>query len=88
MEGSIHTCRTSEQICPTSVKKRRPVIHSCELRRVSRAKSCRCETRRSRTYFMRGSAHSELMRRVFSVMLSTVRSFMGGMLTCEGSILY
>lgn len=35
---------------------------------------------------MRGSSQSELMRMVFSVMLSTVRSFMGGMLTLEGSI--
>lgn len=35
---------------------------------------------------MRSSSQSELMRMVFSVMLSTVRSFMGGILTWEGSI--
>lgn len=75
-EGS--TCRTSVQICPTWVRNWMPAIHSSKLRRVSRAKSCRCETRRSMTYFSRGSLHCELMRTTFSVMLSMVRSLRTG----------
>lgn len=37
-------------------------------------------------YFSRSSSQSELIRITFSVMLSTVRSFMGGILTLLGSI--
>src|SRR5690242_3815138 len=55
-----------------------PAIHSSKLRRVSRAKSWRCETRRSMMYFSLGSAHCELMRTTFSVMLSMVRSLRTG----------
>jgi hypothetical protein len=55
-----------------------PAIHSSKLSRVSRAKSCRCETSRSITYFSRGSAHCEFMRCTFSVMFSIVRFFRTG----------
>lgn len=73
-----------------------PAIHSSKLRRVSRAKSWRCETRRSITYFKRGSEHWELMRCTFSVMFSIVRSLSTGtdalpgplgeamMISCDG----
>lgn len=37
-------------------------------------------------YFMRSSEQKELREITFGVMLSTVRSFMGGILTCEGSM--
>lgn len=36
---------------------------------------------------MRSSSHRELIVWTFWVMLSAVRSFIGGILTCEGSIL-
>ena len=67
-----------------------PAIHSSKLRRVSRAKSCRCETRRSMMYFSLGSLHCELMRTTFSVMLSMVRSFNTGtdLLPAGSDILY
>jgi hypothetical protein len=62
-----------------------PAIHSSKLNRVSRAKSCMCDTRRSMTYFKRGSAHCEFIRCTFSVMLSIVRSLSVG--TVEASAL-
>ena len=84
--GLPRTCRTSVQIWPTDVRKRRPVIHSSWLRRVSRAKSWRCWTMRSSIYFKRGFGHFELISLTLSVMLSMVRSFKGGTSTLEGSI--
>lgn len=86
-EEGILTCRTSVQIWPTSVRNRSPVIHSWKLSLVSRAKSCKCDTSRSRTYFMRSSLQSELIWWTFCVILSAVRSFMGGIFTCDGSML-
>ena len=62
-----------------------PAIHSSKLSRVSRAKSWRCETNRSITYFRRGSVHCEFIRCTFSVMFSMVRSFRTG--TVEASAL-
>jgi hypothetical protein len=62
-----------------------PAIHSSKLNRVSRAKSCRCETRRSMTYLRRGSLHCEFIRCTFSVMFSMVRSLRTG--TVEASAL-
>lgn len=44
-------------------------------------------TSRSRTYFSLGFGPCELRRMTFSVMLSMVRSFIGGMRTSEGSML-
>lgn len=82
----MNSWRTSVQIWPTSVRKRRPFIHSSVLRRVSRAKSWRWVTRRSKMYFMRASSQRELIVWTFSVMFSDVRSFIGGILTREGSM--
>lgn len=63
-----------------------PAIHSSVPRRVSLAKSWRCVTSHSRTYFSLWSGPWELRTMTFSVMFSMVRSFMGGILALEGSI--
>lgn len=63
-----------------------PVIHSSVLSLVSRAKSCRCCTSRSRMYFSLGLGHCELISFTLSVMLSIVRSLRGGTSTSDGSI--
>lgn len=76
--GERLTCRTSVHICPTCVRNCMPAIHSSKLNRVSRAKSWRWDTRRSITYFRRGSEHCELMRWTFSVMFSIVRFLSSG----------
>jgi hypothetical protein len=81
------TCRTSLLICPTLTRKSNAAIHSLVLRRTSRAKSCRCVTSRDITYLRRSSGPWELMTMVFSVMLSILRSFIGGILTFEGSMI-
>lgn len=44
-------------------------------------------TSRSRTYFSLWSGPCELKRMTFSVILSMVRSFIGGMRTSKGSML-
>lgn len=64
-----------------------PAIHSSKLRRVSRAKSCRCDTRRSMTYLRRGSAHCEFIRCTFSVMFSIVRSLRTGTVEASAPLL-
>lgn len=53
-------------------------IHSAVLRRVSRAKSCRCVTSRDMRYVSRASPLCELMRTALGVMLSMVRSSSAG----------
>jgi hypothetical protein len=73
-------------ICPTFTKKLRAAIHSFVLNRVSRAKSCKCVTKRSITYINLWSELCELMVTVFSVILSMLRSFIGGTLTRFGSM--
>lgn len=45
--GGVHTLRTSFEMCPHAMRKPMPAIHSSVLRRVSRAKSWRCVTRRA-----------------------------------------
>jgi hypothetical protein len=55
-----------------------PAIHSSKLSRVSRAKSWRCDTKRSMTYLSRGFEHCELIRCTFSVMFSIVRFLSSG----------
>jgi hypothetical protein len=85
-EGRL-TCRTSLLICPTLTRKFKAAIHSFVLSLVSRAKSCRCVTSLSMTYFSRSLGPWEFMLMVFSVMLSMLRSFIGGTFTCERSIL-
>jgi len=65
-------------ICPTCTRKFRAAIHSFVLNLVSRAKSCKCVTSLSITYVNRWSEDWELMVTVFSVMLSILRSFIGG----------
>ena len=80
------TWRTSVHICPVAVKKSMPAFHSLVLSRVSRAKSWRCVTRRSMMYFMRGLGLFEFEIMAFSVMLSAVRSIIGGSFTTAGSI--
>lgn len=72
------TWRTSVLICPHPTRKFSAVIHSSVLRRVSRAKSCRCVTSRSIRYRSRGSSHCELIRFALGVMLSIVRLRRGG----------
>jgi hypothetical protein len=62
-------------------------IHSFVERRVSRAKSCTCDTSRSSRYFVLGSGHLEFIMCTFSVMFSIVRSLRGGMSTCDGSMI-
>lgn len=83
----LHTWRTSLHICPTEVKNCIAPIHSFVLNLVSRAKSCRCVTRRSSRYLNLGSGHLEFIMCTFSVMLSMVRSLRGGMSTLEGSMM-
>lgn len=85
VDEGTHTCRTSVHVCPTCVRNCIPAIHSSKLSRVSRAKSCRCETSRSITYFSRGSAHCEFIRCTFSVMFSIVKSLRTG--TVESPLL-
>jgi hypothetical protein len=81
------TCRTSLLICPTLTRKSNAAIHSLVLRRTSLAKSWRCVTSRDITYLRRSSGPWELITMVFSVILSILRSFMGGILTFEGSMI-
>lgn len=76
--GYILTCLTSVLICPTLTRKSSPAIHSLVLNLVSRAKSCKCVTSRSRMNFVRTSSPCELIRIVFSVILSAVRFFASG----------
>jgi hypothetical protein len=85
--GSRHTCRTSVHVLPVAVRNSRPAIHSFVLNRVSRAKSWRCDTSLSKIYLNRGSGLPELMRIVFSVMVSALKFLIGGILTRDGSIL-
>lgn len=87
LSNGAPTCRTSVQVCPVAVKKRSPAIHSCVLSRVSLAKSWRWCTKRSRMYLKRSFGFAELIATTFSVILSMVRSFKGGMVTFEGSIM-
>jgi hypothetical protein len=86
-ESDQHTCRTSLLICPTLTRKFNAAIHSVVLNLVSRAKSWRWDTSRSITYVRRSSFPWEFIMMVFSVILSILRSFIGGTLTCLGSIL-
>lgn len=51
--GTLPTCLTSLEICPTFTRKFNAAIHSVVLSRVSRAKSCRCVTSLSITYVRR-----------------------------------
>ena len=83
---NTHTCLTSVHIWPTAVRKLIPAIHSFVLSRVSRAKSWRWVTSLSKTYFVRGSGSFELMMMVFSVIVSALRSFTGGIFILEGSM--
>jgi hypothetical protein len=87
LEWSSLTCRTSLLICPTLTRKFNAAIHSVVLNLVSRAKSWRWDTSRSITYVTRSSFPWEFIMMVFWVMLSILRSFIGGTLTCLGSIL-
>ena len=80
-DGGERTCLTSLQICPTDVKNKMADIHSLWLRRVSRAKSWTWETSLSMRYFNLGSGHCEFILCTFSVILSIVKSFIGGIST-------
>lgn len=62
-----HTCRTSVIIWPVAARNWSPAIHSFVLRRVSRAKSCKWVTSRSRTNLNRGFGLFELFTITFSV---------------------
>lgn len=80
------TWRTSVHVCPTAVRNLIPAIHSSKLRRVSRAKSCRWDTRRSMIYFKRGLSHCEFMRITLSVIFSIVRSLREGVEPSPGLV--
>ena len=83
----MNSWRDEVQIWPVAVRKFIPAVHSEVERRVSRAKSCRWVTRRARRKRSLGEGLRELAVMVFSVMLSMVRSFIGGRVVLEGSIL-
>jgi hypothetical protein len=83
----VHTCRTSLLIWPTFTRKSSAAIHSVVLNLVSLAKSCRWVTSLSIKYVSLWSELCELIMIVFSVILSIVRSCIGGILMVDGSIL-
>jgi hypothetical protein len=72
-ERRMNSYLTSVLIWPTAVRKRRAVIHSCEERRVSRAKSWKWVTSFSSKNLRRGFGVCELIAWTFSVMFSIVR---------------
>ena len=83
----MNSWRDSVQIWPVAVRKWMALSHSDVERRVSRAKSCRCVTRRARRKRRRGEGLRELAVRVLGVMLLIVRSFIGGRVVLDGSMM-